>query len=158
MKASFEALKAAGALPKWGGGADALPARRNVMPGELRQARARARARVRVRVRRRRRRRRRGPLAGARARMTTGGRRGGGGRARRRSRPPPPPRPPPPAPQMGIKNPEQLAVGSSRNDLAFLVTVTGVFSVLAVLLGQLPGDWVRRALVPAAAAAAAAGG
>ena len=38
VKASFEALRAAGALPKWGAGTAALPTpRRNVFPGELRQ-------------------------------------------------------------------------------------------------------------------------
>lgn len=41
----------------------------------------------------------------------------------------------------GIKSPDQLATPSVRNDAAFLFTVTGVFSVLAVILGQLPGDW-----------------
>jgi hypothetical protein len=45
-------------------------------------------------------------------------------------------------PQMGIKQPDKLAIASTRNDLAFLVTTVGVFSVLALLLGQLPGDWV----------------
>lgn len=42
----------------------------------------------------------------------------------------------------GIKNPEELAIPSVRNDLAFLVTVVGTTSVLAVLAGVfLPGDW-----------------
>lgn len=39
--AAFDALKAAGALPKWNGAAEMLPQRRNVMPGELRQVRMR---------------------------------------------------------------------------------------------------------------------
>jgi hypothetical protein len=81
VKAAFDALSAAGALPKWGAGTEVLPARRPIMTGELRQ--------------------------------------------------------------MGIKNPEQLAVPSTRNDAAFLTSVVLGFSVLAVLLGQLPGDWVR---------------
>ena len=42
---------------------------------------------------------------------------------------------------MGIKAPEQIAIPGVRNDLAFLVTVVGVSSVAAVLVGQLPGDW-----------------
>eukprot|EP00879_Flechtneria_rotunda_P004011 GHRR01004252.1.p1 GENE.GHRR01004252.1~~GHRR01004252.1.p1 ORF type:complete len:243 (+),score=108.64 GHRR01004252.1:772-1500(+) len=43
--------------------------------------------------------------------------------------------------QAGIKSPGQIAVSSNRNDAAFLATVCGVFGLLAVLLGQLPGDW-----------------
>ncbi|GAQ85236.1 hypothetical protein KFL_002250160 [Klebsormidium nitens] len=42
---------------------------------------------------------------------------------------------------MGIKNPEALAIPTSQNDLAFLVTVVGVTSVVAVAAGFLPGDW-----------------
>ncbi|KIY94923.1 hypothetical protein MNEG_13038 [Monoraphidium neglectum] len=79
VKASFESLKAAGALPKWGAANEALPARRNVFPGELRQ--------------------------------------------------------------VGIKSPDKLAVPSIRNDATFLATTVVGFSVLAVALGQLPGDW-----------------
>lgn len=45
---------------------------------------------------------------------------------------------------MGIKDPEKVAIPSVRNDAAFLYTLVGVTSVLAVLGGQLPGDWVRR--------------
>lgn len=37
-----------------------------------------------------------------------------------------------------------MAIPSVRNDAAFLYTLVGVTSVLAVLGGQLPGDWVRR--------------
>ncbi|KAI8468253.1 MAG: hypothetical protein J3K34DRAFT_427638 [Monoraphidium minutum] len=79
VKASYEALQAAGALPKWGAGGDALPARRNVFPGELRQA--------------------------------------------------------------GVKNPDKIAVPSIRNDAAFLASTCLFFGLLAVVLGQLPGDW-----------------
>lgn len=43
--------------------------------------------------------------------------------------------------QVGIKEPGNIAKSSTRNDMAFLVTVTGVTSVLAVVAGQLPGDW-----------------
>ena len=62
--------------------------------------------------------------------------------------------------QIGCKAPELIGVPSTRNDLvssrgwrasrllspflpvqAFLVTTVGVSSVLAVVLGQLPGDW-----------------
>jgi hypothetical protein len=43
--------------------------------------------------------------------------------------------------QVGIKNPESVAIPSVRNDAAFLYTLVGVTSVLAVLGGQLPGDW-----------------
>lgn len=42
---------------------------------------------------------------------------------------------------LGIKNAENLAIPSVRNDAAFLVTVVGTTSVLAVIAGQLPGDW-----------------
>ncbi|XP_050205827.1 uncharacterized protein LOC126655628 [Mercurialis annua] len=42
---------------------------------------------------------------------------------------------------LGIKNAENLAIPSVRNDAAFLVTVVGSTSFLAVLAGQLPGDW-----------------
>ncbi|KAL2631300.1 hypothetical protein R1flu_015986 [Riccia fluitans] len=42
---------------------------------------------------------------------------------------------------LGIKNAENLAIPSTRNDAAFLATVVGTTSVIAVLAGQLPGDW-----------------
>ncbi|MCO5558852.1 hypothetical protein L7F22_012441 [Adiantum nelumboides] len=42
---------------------------------------------------------------------------------------------------LGIKNAEKLGIPSVRDDAAFLWTVVGVTSVLAVLAGQLPGDW-----------------
>lgn len=42
---------------------------------------------------------------------------------------------------MGIKNAEELAIPSVRNDAAFLGTVVGVTSFVAVVAGQLPGDW-----------------
>lgn len=42
---------------------------------------------------------------------------------------------------LGIKNAENLAIPSTRNDAAFLVTVVGSTSFIAVLAGQLPGDW-----------------
>ncbi|XP_065874992.1 uncharacterized protein [Euphorbia lathyris] len=42
---------------------------------------------------------------------------------------------------LGMKNAENLAIPSVRNDAAFLVTVVGTTSVLGVLTGQLPGDW-----------------
>jgi hypothetical protein len=42
---------------------------------------------------------------------------------------------------MGIKAPEAIAQVSVRNDAAFLISVVGVTSVAAVVLGQLPGDW-----------------
>jgi hypothetical protein len=43
--------------------------------------------------------------------------------------------------RLGIKNAEELAIPSVRNDAAFLITVVGVTSVVAVAAGQLPGDW-----------------
>ena len=43
--------------------------------------------------------------------------------------------------QVGIKTPEAIGVPSARNDAAFLATVVGSTSVLALVLGQLPGDW-----------------
>ncbi|URE30706.1 hypothetical protein MUK42_06681 [Musa troglodytarum] len=42
---------------------------------------------------------------------------------------------------LGIKNAENLAIPSVRNDAAFLFTVVGTTSLLAVIAGQLPGDW-----------------
>ncbi|XP_021887452.1 uncharacterized protein LOC110806816 isoform X2 [Carica papaya] len=42
---------------------------------------------------------------------------------------------------LGIKNAENLAIPSVRNDAAFLFTVVGTTSLLAILAGQLPGDW-----------------
>ncbi|KAF8660167.1 hypothetical protein HU200_057732 [Digitaria exilis] len=42
---------------------------------------------------------------------------------------------------IGIKNAENLAIPSVRNDAAFLFTVVGSTGFLAVLAGQLPGDW-----------------
>ena len=43
--------------------------------------------------------------------------------------------------RIGIKNAEELAIPSVRNDATFLATVVGVTSVIAVAAGQLPGDW-----------------
>ena len=43
--------------------------------------------------------------------------------------------------QIGIKEPEVIGVPSVRNDAAFLAAVVGGSSVLALVLGQLPGDW-----------------
>lgn len=45
--------------------------------------------------------------------------------------------------RVGVKSPEAVGTPSTRNDAAFLFTVVGVTSVLAVAAGQLPGDWVR---------------
>eukprot|EP00250_Pteridium_aquilinum_P000475 c10518_g1_i1 orf=92-1117(+) len=42
---------------------------------------------------------------------------------------------------LGIKNAEKLGIPSVRDDAAFLWTVVGVTSLLAVIAGQLPGDW-----------------
>ncbi|CAJ1937987.1 unnamed protein product [Sphenostylis stenocarpa] len=42
---------------------------------------------------------------------------------------------------LGIKNAENLAIPSVRNDAAFLSTVVGTTGFFAVLAGQLPGDW-----------------
>ncbi|KAG2575105.1 uncharacterized protein LOC120641932 isoform X2 [Panicum virgatum] len=42
---------------------------------------------------------------------------------------------------LGIKNAENLAIPSVRNDAAFLFTVVGTTGFLAVIAGQLPGDW-----------------
>jgi hypothetical protein len=43
--------------------------------------------------------------------------------------------------QAGIKQPDAIARPSVRNDAAFLTTVVGVTSVMAIALGQLPGQW-----------------
>ena len=43
--------------------------------------------------------------------------------------------------RLGIKNAEELAIPSTRNDAVFLASVVGVTSVIAVAAGQLPGDW-----------------
>ncbi|KAG2308050.1 hypothetical protein Bca4012_082963 [Brassica carinata] len=42
---------------------------------------------------------------------------------------------------LGIKNAETLAIPSVRNDAAFLFTVVGTTGFIAVIAGQLPGDW-----------------
>ncbi|KFK32851.1 hypothetical protein AALP_AA6G295200 [Arabis alpina] len=42
---------------------------------------------------------------------------------------------------LGIKNAEALAIPSVRNDAAFLFTVVGTTGFIAVIAGQLPGDW-----------------
>ncbi|KAF9609888.1 hypothetical protein IFM89_018973 [Coptis chinensis] len=42
---------------------------------------------------------------------------------------------------LGIKNAENLAIPSVRNDAAFLFTVVGTTGFLGVFAGQLPGDW-----------------
>lgn len=42
---------------------------------------------------------------------------------------------------LGIKNAENLAIPSVRNDAAFLTTVVGTTGALGTLAGQLPGDW-----------------
>ncbi|KAI0494683.1 hypothetical protein KFK09_024826 [Dendrobium nobile] len=42
---------------------------------------------------------------------------------------------------LGIKNAENLAIPSVRNDAALLSTVVGTTGLLAVLAGRLPGDW-----------------
>jgi hypothetical protein len=52
-----------------------------------------------------------------------------------------PPRAPPWDRNPQNQNPDKLAVPSIRNDAAFLASSVLFFSVLAVLLGQLPGDW-----------------
>lgn len=44
--------------------------------------------------------------------------------------------------RVGIKNPDLIGKPSVRNDAAFLITLVGVTSVVAVMAGQLPGDWV----------------
>ena len=44
--------------------------------------------------------------------------------------------------RVGIKNPEVIGKPSVRNDAAFLISLVGGTSVIAVLGGQLPGDWV----------------
>lgn len=43
--------------------------------------------------------------------------------------------------KMGIKEPSAVATPSVRDDKAFLFTLVGVTSVVAVLGGFLPGDW-----------------
>ncbi|KAH6791337.1 transmembrane protein [Perilla frutescens var. frutescens] len=42
---------------------------------------------------------------------------------------------------LGLKNAENLAIPSTRNDAAFLFTVVGITGFLGILAGQLPGDW-----------------
>ncbi|KAF3440462.1 hypothetical protein FNV43_RR18746 [Rhamnella rubrinervis] len=42
---------------------------------------------------------------------------------------------------LGIKNAENLAIPSVRNDAAFLFTVVGTTGFLGLIAGQLPGDW-----------------
>ena len=42
---------------------------------------------------------------------------------------------------VGVKQPEKIAQVSVRNDAAFLFSVVMSTSVIALVLGQLPGDW-----------------
>nr|GEV82977.1 transmembrane protein [Tanacetum cinerariifolium]GEV82980.1 transmembrane protein [Tanacetum cinerariifolium] len=42
---------------------------------------------------------------------------------------------------LGLKNAENLAIPSVRNDAAFLFTVVGTTGALGTIAGQLPGDW-----------------
>ncbi len=49
--------------------------------------------------------------------------------------------------RVGIKKPDLIGKPSVRNDAAFLVTLVGVTSVIAVAAGALPGDWVRPVLI-----------
>lgn len=44
--------------------------------------------------------------------------------------------------RVGVRTPGAIATPTVRNERAFLVTVVGVTSVLALAAGQLPGDWV----------------
>lgn len=44
--------------------------------------------------------------------------------------------------RVGIKKPDLIGKPSVRNDAAFLITLVGVTSVIAVVAGFLPGDWV----------------
>ncbi len=44
--------------------------------------------------------------------------------------------------RVGIKKPDLIGKPSVRNDAAFLTTLVGVTSVIAVAAGSLPGDWV----------------
>lgn len=48
--------------------------------------------------------------------------------------------------RLGIKKPDLIGKPSVRNDAAFLYTLVGFTSVVAVAAGQLPGDWVRKCL------------
>lgn len=43
--------------------------------------------------------------------------------------------------RLGIKKPDLIGKPSVRNDAAFLYTLVGFTSVVAVAAGQLPGDW-----------------
>ncbi|DBA76843.1 TPA: hypothetical protein ACH3X2_008858 [Trebouxia sp. C0005] len=43
--------------------------------------------------------------------------------------------------RVGIKKPDLIGKPSVRNDAAFLTTLVGVTSVIAVAAGSLPGDW-----------------
>lgn len=45
--------------------------------------------------------------------------------------------------RVGVKVPDSIGKLSVRNDAAFLITVVGTTSVVAVAAGFLPGDWVR---------------
>ena len=47
--------------------------------------------------------------------------------------------------RVGVKVPDSIGKLSVRNDAAFLITVVGTTSVVAVAGGFLPGDWVRLA-------------
>jgi len=124
----YEALKQVQALKKWGAALEGSLTRRNVFMGELKQVRRGSGER---------------PAASTVASHVAGD-------LMLRAHALPPVRPPTPSPggpalpaclQMGIKEPAQIAVPSVRNDAAFLFSVVASTSVVAVVLGQLPGDW-----------------
>ena len=48
--------------------------------------------------------------------------------------------------RVGIRKSDIIGEPSVRNDAAFLYTLVGVTSVVAVAAGQLPGDWVGQAM------------
>lgn len=127
MLAAVSALKEAGELKKWGAAAAELPPRRNVLLGELRLVRVRSdlgqtclewHPQIRMLQRAM-------MAATSHCQMLIP--------ATHRS-----------LAQVGIKDPEAIAKPSVRNDAAFLFSVVGSTSVIAVVLGQLPGDWGER--------------
>lgn len=48
--------------------------------------------------------------------------------------------------RVGIRKSDIIGKPSVRNDAAFLYTLVGVTSVVAVAAGQLPGDWVGQGI------------
>lgn len=128
MLTTVQRLADAGALKKWGVALPDLPERRSVLLGEGQAGPGAAGCRCRQQDR------------GAAAALFYQAIASGPSLQYAHSRPPLP-RPAGELRLVGVSQPEKIAQISVRNDAAFLWSTVGVTSVIALVLGQLPGDW-----------------